>query len=317
MINHKPQGFKYLFGPVPSRRLGMSLGVDLVLPKTCSLDCVYCESGRTTVLTTERSEAVSSHDVIEELSICLSSGPKLDYVTFSGCGEPLLNRGIRDVVRFMKRHYPDYPLALLTNGTLFFREEVRRDVLDIDVIVASLDAVSESVFKQVNRPEKGLDSQKIIQGLIDLRKEFSHDLWLEIFIVPGVNDTAEELKQLSETARKIGADKIQLNSLDRPGTESWVRPLDLAERQKIANYFKGIDIIGEHTLPVTEKTSLDMEDIQNQILAMIKRRPCTSEDLQVSLHVSEDVVKTCLEFLSSQGQVKSEKEKRGVFYRVD
>lgn len=312
----KPKGYQYLFGPVPSRRLGMSLGVDLVFPKTCSLDCVYCESGRTTTLTLKRSEAVPASRVIEELSLYLASSPMLDHITFSGSGEPTLNTGIRAVVDFLKTDYPDYPIALLTNSTLFSRREVRRDVRDIDLIVASLDAVSESVFQRVNRPAPGLDARMIIEGLTALRRDYAHQLWLEIFIVPGVNDSPDELNRLAMAARTMGADRIQLNSLDRPGTESWVRALAPDERQRIADCFKGIEVIGMPPHGVDRQGEDPSADVRQRILTMIRRRPCTVDDLRLSLNVGDAALTVCLGDLVREGCVKTDTLDRGVFYRI-
>lgn len=316
MVRQSKQHYRYLFGPVPSRRLGLSLGVDLVLPKTCSLDCVYCESGRTTNLTTERSLAVSPSAVMEELSDFLSSGPDLDYVTFSGCGEPLLNKGISEITRFMKDHYPRYSLALLTNGTLFHRADVRQDVRDIDVIVASLDAVSPSVFQKINRPAERLDPDTMIRGLAALRREFFHQLWIEIFIVPGLNDTDEELQKLARAVRDIGADRIQLNSLDRPGTEAWVRAIGPTERERIAGFFSGIEIIGHQTAERQANAMKDQEGLKDLILELIKRRPSTLADIQKSSGVDETLAEEALKRLESLGKVTSETLKRGRFYRI-
>lgn len=305
-----------LFGPVPSRRLGLSLGVDLVLPKTCSLDCVYCESGRTTALTTERTGAVPASKAIDDLSAFLAQGPALDYITFSGCGEPTLNSGIRTVTDYLKRYHARYPIALLTNSTLFSRPEVRRDVRDVDLIVASLDAVSPEVFRRINRPAPGLEIEAVIEGLIALRREFSHSLWLEIFIVPGLNDTPDELEGLAAAARRIGADRIQLNSLDRPGSESWVRAMDTDERRRIAARFSGFEIIGEAHADPAASMGDDGSDIEGRILAMIRRRPCTAEDLRVSLRASAETVEGCLSDLIREGQVSTETLARGIFYRI-
>jgi wyosine [tRNA(Phe)-imidazoG37] synthetase (radical SAM superfamily) len=144
--------YKALFGPVPSRRLGISLGVDLVHHKTCSLNCVYCECGATTHLTTKRKEYVSVDQVKSELVDYLSRNKTIDFITFSGSGEPTLNDGIGDVIHFLKSDYPQYNVALLTNSTLFHQLAVRRQIKDADVVMASLDAASEAQFRQVNRP---------------------------------------------------------------------------------------------------------------------------------------------------------------------
>lgn len=307
--------YKHLFGPVPSRRLGLSLGVDLLLPKTCSLDCVYCESGKTTSLTLNRYEYVSSDQVEIELEDFLSAHPRLDYVTFSGWGEPVLNSGMPRIIRFIKTRFPQYKIALLTNGTLFYMEQVRADVMDIDLIIASLDAVSDDVFQALNRPHSALDSGRIINGLIDLRKEFRNELWLEIFIVPGLNDTDSELRKLSEAAKKIGADKIQINTLDRPGTESWVKPCEKSDFERIQRYFENLEIVKSEAS--TEKeTSCALPDIDFSILQLIRRRPCTFEDMMKSTGQSKSCVEDSLKRLVSEKKIHSEKMMRGNFYRI-
>jgi len=164
--------YKYLFGPVPSRRLGISLGVDLVPHKTCSLNCVYCECGRTTILTDERKEYVPTEMVLSELNHFLTTNPRLDFITFSGSGEPTLHSGLGNVIKFIKKNFPKYQVALLTNGTLFYSPNIREEVKQVDVILPSLDAASEEVFHKINRPVRGLKVQKVIDGLVQLRTEF-------------------------------------------------------------------------------------------------------------------------------------------------
>jgi wyosine [tRNA(Phe)-imidazoG37] synthetase (radical SAM superfamily) len=309
-------GYKYLFGPVPSRRLGVSLGVDLVQAKTCSLDCVYCESGKTTHLTLNRKPYIPPEMVIGELKKFLSSSPNLDYITFSGSGEPVLNSGIYDVVCFLKENYPEYKTALLTNSTLFYQADVRKDVIDIDLIVASLDAVSPDVFMRINRPVPSLDPDMIISGLIELRKEFNHELWLEIFIVPGVNDTKKELEKLSDAADRIGADRIQINTLDRPGTESWVKPVDNKQRETIDSYFNMCDVVNNASYKGMGEPSSDMCDSEAKILQLVKRRPCTRDDIVSSLGVHKESVEQCLEHLLISHKIRKEIMERGVFYRL-
>ena len=153
----------YLFGPVPSRRLGISLGLDLVPHKTCSLNCIYCESGKTTNLTIERKEYIPTAVLISELTTFLKTKPKLDYITFSGAGEPTLHSDIGTIVTFIKKNYPDYQLALITNGTLFYLSKLRREVKPVDLILPSLDAVSEKTFKRINRSHRELAIKKIIK----------------------------------------------------------------------------------------------------------------------------------------------------------
>jgi len=227
---------RYLYGPVFSRRLGRSLGVDIVPYKTCSLDCIYCECGSTTDLTLERKEYFPTNDIIQELHNFLASGPVLDYITFAGSGEPTLHLGIGTIISFLKNHFPQYRTAILTNATLLNNDQVINDIKQADLIVPSLDGISSKIFKQVNRPHPLLKPDHLIKGIKKLRTVFTGELWLEIFIVPGINDYPEELDQFKKVLKTIHFEKIQLNSLDRPGTVDWIKKGDLRSLENIASY---------------------------------------------------------------------------------
>ncbi|MDK2863513.1 MAG: hypothetical protein PWQ46_1223, partial [Methanomicrobiaceae archaeon] len=190
--------YRYLFGPVPSRRLGISLGIDLVPHKTCSFNCIYCECGQTTDLTCERREYVPTNRVIAELDDFLATAPDLDYVTFAGSGEPTLHSGIGEIISFIKDRYPRYRVAVLTNSALFTDPDVRAALMRADLVVPSLDAVSEEVFVKINRPSPGITAGQVLEGLLDFAREYTGEVWLEIFIVPGVNDTDKELRLLKD-----------------------------------------------------------------------------------------------------------------------
>lgn len=229
---------KYIFGPVLSRRLGKSLGIDLIPYKTCPFDCIYCECGKTDQLTVKRKEYVSTEDVIAELDEYLKYQPDLDYITFAGSGEPTLHNNISKIIKFIKSKYPKYKITLITNGVLFHDNTVIEDIKLVDLIIPSLDAVSQDVFKKINRPASNINASEIILGLMNLQKEYSGELWLEIFIVPGINDTKEELELFSETITLINPNKVQINSLDRPGTEGWVEKLKKSEQNRITEFLK-------------------------------------------------------------------------------
>lgn len=235
---------QYIFGPVISRRLGLSLGIDLIPFKTCSLDCVYCECGKTNQLLIERREYVPTAEVTAELDKYLQSNPNIDYLTFSGSGEPTLHSGLGQIIDFIKENYPRYKISLLTNSTLFPQEGVIKEVKDLDLIVPSLDAVSEDIFNKINRPISGVRAAEIVKGLESLRASFVGQLWLEIFIIPGINDHREELQLFKKALQRIRPDKIQLNSLDRLGTENWVPPVAPKNLELIAQYLgNNIEIV--------------------------------------------------------------------------
>ncbi|MBZ4687427.1 MAG: Radical domain protein [Clostridiales bacterium] len=234
---------KYLYGPVSSRRLGRSLGVNIMPHKTCSLDCIYCECGKTTNLTLERKEYTPTAEIINELAAYLKEKPQLDYITFSGSGEPTMHSGIGEIISFLKENFPQYKVAVLTNSTLLNDPQVREDIKNADLIVPSLDGVSKEVFHKIDRPHENVSIEEIVSGIRKLKEISSGDIWLEIFIVPGVNDTPEELKLFKEILEKINVTKVQLNSLDRPGIVDWLKPADKEHLKKIAAYLGNVEIV--------------------------------------------------------------------------
>jgi wyosine [tRNA(Phe)-imidazoG37] synthetase (radical SAM superfamily) len=307
--------YKYLFGPVPSRRLGMSLGVDLVPKKVCSLDCVYCEVGKTTKLTIERKEYVKYDKIIEELTHYFKNNPDPDYITFSGSGEPTLNIIIGEILRFIKQNKPNIPVAVLTNGTLFYKKNVRDEILNANVVLPSLDAATEDVFKTINRPAKDLNFDKYIKGLINFRKEFKGKIWLEIFILPGYNDTEKELTEIKNTILKIKPDLVQLNTLDRPGTIPDLHRATRDELQRIVDFLNldNVEIIAAS--PERKNIQSYRNDIETAIIETIERRPCTLDDLtkMLGLHVSE--INKYLDVLEVDKKIETVKQERGFFYQ--
>jgi wyosine [tRNA(Phe)-imidazoG37] synthetase (radical SAM superfamily) len=307
--------YQYLFGPVPSRRLGISLGIDLVPHKTCTFNCVYCECGQTTDLTCERREYVPTDRVIAEIEDFLARAPDLDYVTFAGSGEPTLHSGIGEIIAFIKDRYPDYRVAVLTGSALLADPEVRAALMRADLVVPSLDAVSEEVFLELNRPCPGLTAERMLAGIAAFVREFPGEIWLEVFIVPGLNDTEGELLRIRDAIAAIGPDRIQVNTLDRPGTEVWVRPALTRTVEQIASLFgESAEVIG---VACTDLAVLpEVREALERILATIRRRPCTPGDLAVLLGLRPAEVSKCLRVLEAAGVVETVQEKRGVFYRA-
>jgi len=308
--------YNHLFGPVPSRRLGISLGVDLVPLKTCTLNCIYCECGRTTDLTATRKNYVPLSEVKEELTDYFANNPRPDYITFSGSGEPTLNSNIGDVLHFIRNHIHDIPVAVLTNGTLFSIRQVRKDIKPAALVMPSLDAATDKMFRKINRPSPRLRIDSIIDGLVRFRKEYSGQIWLEIFIVPGMNDTKHELTALKQAIEKIGPDQVQLNTLDRPGAVLAIRSATRQELEHIMNFWQldNVTIIAD----VSERKDLlaYRKDTESAILGTIARRPCTLKDLSEILGLQINEVNKYLDVLEADGKIKTVKQKRGFFYQL-
>ncbi|OHD65772.1 MAG: radical SAM protein [Spirochaetes bacterium RBG_13_51_14] len=307
---------KYLFGPVNSRRFGVSLGVDLVPYKTCTLNCVYCECGETTKITSAIAEYVPTGEVIAELDAYLSEFPKLDVVTFSGAGEPTLHAGIGRIITHIRQRYPRYRIVVLTNGTLLWNRAVRQSLLPADIVVPSLDAVSPAIFNTIGRPAGDITPERVIEGLAAFRREFRGKLLLEIFIIPGVNDTNDELAKLKEACLKIKPDRIQINSLDRPGTEEWVRPAGREELAAIRDYFKPLDveIIGRPAARIY--ADKHTSDLMKSVISILRRRPSTVDDLLVALGSDPDELRATLTSMVNAGMITMERLERGNFYRI-
>lgn len=308
--------YQYLFGPVPSRRLGISLGVDLVPHKICTLNCVYCECGATTELTLKRREYVPYKIVIQELNDYLKHHPKPDYVTFSGSGEPTLNSRIGDVISYIKTHYPQIKIAVLTNGTLFFNPKVRNSLLQADVVLPSIDAALREAFLKLNRPHSKLDHMVHIENLIKFREEFKGQIWLEVFLLTGYNDDPENLKALRNAIDEIKADSVQLNTLDRPGVLLNLKSIPNSELELIKKQWNlpNIEIIA----PVSERENKESfrEDLENAILETISRRPCTLTDLSHILALHENEINKYLSTLEAKDKIESLNMERGIFYQL-
>ena len=219
----------YVYGPVPSRRLGSSLGISLTPHKICNFDCIYCQLGRTTKKSSERKEFVSKQAILAELRQWLHSHPQqakqLHYITFSGTGEPTLHLAIGALISEIKK-ITDVPVAVITNASLFSDPELRKELLGADLLIPSLDAVQEDIFNRIDRPHPGIVLGSIIEGLIALRKEFRGEIWLEVMLVKGVNDDLGHIRKLKEVIERIRPDKIQLNSPVRVPAEPDVFPVD-------------------------------------------------------------------------------------------
>lgn len=216
---------EYVYGPVPSRRLGQSLGIDTIPLKTCNWNCVYCQLGRTVPLTNQRKEYVPQDRVLEEVKRALQDHPpgSIDWITFVGSGEPTLHSGIGWLIQEVKT-MTDLPVAVITNGALLYLPDVREALSQADAVLPSFDAGSPALYQTINRPHPEIPFQRFHQGLIDFREAYKGNLWVEVMLVRGLNDTESVLKDIAEGLRLIQADEVHLAQPTRPPVETWVQP---------------------------------------------------------------------------------------------
>jgi wyosine [tRNA(Phe)-imidazoG37] synthetase (radical SAM superfamily) len=270
----------YVYGPVPSRRLGLSLGVDLLPFKTCSMDCVYCQLGSSGRTTARRREYAPVRTVLRQIKAALNSGPKIDAVTFSGSGEPALHSGIGRVIAGIRR-LTDAKIVVLTNSTCLAGARARRDLLGANIVVPSLDAVTPRILAGINRPHAGVTADKIIAGLAAFRREFKGSIWLEVMLVKGLNDGPGHLRALKKAVARIAPDRVQLNTVVRPPADKSARPLDRGALEAIRGFLgEKAEIIA----PFAGGTQTEgPADPGAAILETIQRRPMTAADLSASL----------------------------------
>jgi wyosine [tRNA(Phe)-imidazoG37] synthetase (radical SAM superfamily) len=264
----------------------------------------------------ERKEYVSLEAVKNELTHYLAHHARPDYITFSGSGEPTLNSKIGDVLDFIKSSISDIPVALLTNGTLFYQKQVREDIKDSTVVIPSLDAATEKTFKKINRPSPHLHVDTIIDGLIRFRKEYRGKIWLEVFIIPGMNDSITELTALKRMIGKFKPDQVQLNTLDRPGSVSTLRAATREELEHVLDVFQMENAAIVADPPEHKGLFAYRKDTAAAILGTIARRPCTSKDLSEILGLQVNDVDTHLKSLEADEKIKGVKQKRGLFYQL-
>ncbi len=305
---------KYVYGPVLSRRLGLSLGVDLVPRKVCTYDCIYCQLGRTTSKTLERREYLPTDAILKDVEVALTQQKvPPDYVTLSGSGEPTLHSKIGEIIRHIKDLAP-CPVAVITNGSLLFREEVAEALLGADVVLPSLDAATEPVFETINRPHHDLELRRVIEGLKDFRRAFKGEIWLEVLFCRGINDGPRDIQALKEAIAEIGPDAVHLNTVVRPGAEEYASPLSHQKLEEIARELgEGAEVI---TSPPRKAPSLPAEDIKDRILRTLEVRPLTLEDLSRSLGLHEMEALKLLDELTDEGKVGSRIFDHRIYYEV-
>ncbi len=266
----------YIYGPVPSRRLGRSLGIDVVPAKICTLDCVYCQVGRTTEKSTVRREFFDVLVVLDELKGKLAAGIEADYITIGGSGEPTLNSQLGSLLDGI-RAITSIPVAIITNGTLLYRPDVRAECAKADLVIPSLDAADAETFQRVNRPAPDISIEKLVSGLVQFRQEFRGQIWLEVFLVEGVNTSPDEVEKIRRHVERIRPDRVQLNSAVRPAAEPGIEAIARERLEIIARQIgERCEIVGAAP---EARTDRHMLRTCADVLSMLKRRPCSLEDI--------------------------------------
>jgi wyosine [tRNA(Phe)-imidazoG37] synthetase (radical SAM superfamily) len=270
----------YFYGPVPSRRLGFSLGVNLLPRKICSFDCIYCQLGKTPKKSVKRFSWVNLAKFKKELAVIIKRQPKIDYITISGCGEPTLHKNLDQIISSIKEITRNkYPVCVITNSSLLDKKEVRRELVGADLIIPSLDAINPHLFNKIDQPHRTIRLDKIIDGLADLRKEFVGKIWLEVMLIGDINDNLAEARKLKEVITKINPDKVQLNLPIRPSGVKIGFP-DYKRVKRIKKIIgKECEIVSSFYKDVQKKFS---QSVQEDIVKYLNIRPATMKDLEKS-----------------------------------
>jgi wyosine [tRNA(Phe)-imidazoG37] synthetase (radical SAM superfamily) len=312
---------------VPSRRLGLSCGIDIVPLKICTMDCIYCQLGKTAQTTIERKDYIPIEPVLAELKEALAEGLEADYITIAGSGEPTLNSRLGELIDGIKK-LTNIPIAILTNGTLLSRAEVRADCSKADVVMPSLDAGDEQTFQRINRPYHVISVEKLISGLCAFRKEFSGQIWLEVFFVEGINTGTEQIARIKEAIKLINPDRVHLNTAVRPTADPNIARLSAEKLQEIANRLgPKCEVVADFSPArsgILNKSKsedlLEPHSVINRkaeaLLSMLKRRPCSLNDICSSLGISRNEAIKHISDLQHQGIIQSEEKEGIIFFKI-
>ncbi len=296
-----------VYGPVPSRRLGRSLGVDLVPFKTCTYDCIYCQLGRTTHKTTRRSRWIEPELAVAQVRDRLASDP--DVIALAGSGEPTLHAGLGEVIAGIKA-LTDVPVAVITNGSLLGRRTVQQDLARADVVLPSLDAADAASWEAVNRPHPGLGFDGLVDGMTAFRHGYAGQIWLEVLLLDGLSGTDEHVERLASLAARVSPDRIQLNTVVRPPAESAARPVPTGRLEAYAAVFTP----RAEVIAGTPAHQADQEATVADVLTLISRRPCTVADTAAGLGVHRNAALKALTVLVERGEARRREHDGGCFY---
>lgn len=308
-------GKTHIFGPIASRRLGRSLGVDVLPLKTCPFDCVYCEVGRTTRKTGRRRTFVPADEVLAELAEFFRNGGQAEYVTFSGSGEPTLYAGLGRLVAQVRRRF-GVKVAVITNSALLSRPRVRAELMGADIVMPSLDSAREESFRAVNRPIAGISAGKVVEGLVRFAREFKGRMWLEVLLVEGANDSDADIDALAAAVKRIVPERVQLNTVVRPPAEAWARPVTRRKLERIAarlSHAAPAEVIARVAVRRGAGKRLPGE---KALVETLKRRPCTVEDLAGGFSADPGEMAALLRGLVRAGKARRARFAHGDFYEA-
>jgi wyosine [tRNA(Phe)-imidazoG37] synthetase (radical SAM superfamily) len=295
---------KNVFGPVPSRRLGQSLGIDPVPPKTCNWNCVYCQLGRTIPLTNERKEFYSPNEILSEVKNALEKHApgEIDWITFVGSGETTFYSKLGELIQHVKQ-MTELPLAVITNGSLLYLPEVRAELISADAVLPSLDAGNALLYKKINRPHPEATFERLVAGLKQFRKDFSGKLWIEVMLMHGLNDTEIALKGIAMHLKEIQPDEVHILLPTRPPVETWVKPADEEGVERAQIIFGSIAKVVNTTDGTFELA--ENEDLMDAIVDIITRHPMKeSEILETLQNYSQGDVQEILKHLEKDGKAQ-------------
>lgn len=294
---------KYIYGPVPSRRLGLSLGISPIPQKTCNYSCIYCQLGRTNPLTNERKMFFPVEEILKEFEEILKEDISFDIITIVGEGEPTLYLGLGELIEKIHKRTKK-PIAVITNGALLFEKQVREELFYADMVLPTLDAVSEEAFQRINRPHRSLSYQQVIEGLRLFSKEFQGEIWVEIMLIQGYNDKRESFEKLREILSTIRYDRLYLNTPIRPPAEEGVFSVSPEKMKEAVAYLGGISI----ELLSSQGFFSEIKDHKEAVLSIIKRHPMAEFEV---VHFLKS--RGCIEIEKIQREL--ERESQVIFYQ--
>jgi len=269
---------KYVYGPVPSRRLGQSLGIDPIPLKTCNWNCVYCQLGRTRPVTNKRGNYSPAKEILAQVKDSLDrhNPGEIDWITIVGSGEPTLNRDTGWLIREIKR-ITDIPVAVITNGALLYQAEVRDELMLADALLPSLDAGNKELYRRINRPHPDCTYQRLVNGMTNFNEQFSGMFWVEVMLVKDLNDTPEALQSLAGILHGIQPDEVHINLPTRAPVETWVQP------PSDEGLMRALAILGDVARVVhPAKGTFDLsghDNLIDSIISIITRHPMREEEL--------------------------------------